>query len=259
MLQTIKRRWPRIAAILLLLGPATDVLTRLLDWRSRYDAFTESLTEVGGFRAVVGYVLNPPPWFILCALIAGLALIYWDLRRRMPQTVSPSLYSQPASIAPASAVEPPKILFGENGSYETKVANGLYVATHTFQIGIKNENRDRFISNCNVYLVIKSASGQPAPPNWLAGPFTLNATEERLVPIVRYDEPASVSGLRGQIIQLMIPVIGGYYNVGYGWPWQLPIGTYVFTLRVTSMETGPCEVLCKVWVDDAGKLHFEKA
>ena len=117
MLQTIKRRWPRIAAILLLLGSvlgsAIDVLTWLLDWRSRYDAFTESLTEVVGFRAVVGYVLNPPPWFILCGLIAGLALIYWDLRRRMPQTVSPSLDSQPASIAPASAVEPPKILFGE--------------------------------------------------------------------------------------------------------------------------------------------------
>ncbi len=150
-------------------------------------------------------------------------------------------------------------MFGENGSHETKIANGLYMATHTYSVGIKNENPVRFLSNCNVYLVITGESGQPAPPNWLDGPFTLNASEERRVSIVRYDEPATVSGHKGKTIQLMIPVIGGYYDVGHGWPWRLPVGAYVFTLRVTCMETGPREVVCKVSVDEDGKLHFGKA
>ena len=68
--------------------------------------------------------------------------------------------------------------------------------------------------------------------------FTMNATEERLVPVVRFDEPATVSGHKGSAIQLLIPVAGGYYNVGRGWPWWLPIGAYAFTLTATSKEAG---------------------
>ena len=56
--------------------------------------------------------------------------------------------------------------------------------------------------------------------------------------IVSYDEPASVSQYAGSHIRLHIPVHGGNYNVGYGWPWQMPIGAYTFTLRATSKEAG---------------------
>lgn len=160
------------------------------------------------------------------------------------------------SVASISA---PQLIIGVDGHYEHKRACGLYKTTHTFSIGIKNKNQHVFLSNCKLYLDIDGRDGH-VPKNYLLlDAFTLNAAEERYLSIVSYDEPATVSGYTGADIRLHIPVHAGYLDVGYGWPWQMPVGAYTFTLRVISRETGPNEVVCKTWVDDAGKLHFQKA
>jgi|SRR5271166_2309040 len=122
MIQTLKKHWPSVLAVALQLNAVVGLVTSALDWRSRYDAFTETLTEVGGVSAVIGYVLNPPSWFYPAAFVVGLLLIYWDFWRRVP-AVSASPASQPAPIATVSTLEPPAIVFGENGSHETKIAN----------------------------------------------------------------------------------------------------------------------------------------
>jgi hypothetical protein len=143
--------------------------------------------------------------------------------------------------------------------HETKVANGLYKTAHTFSVGVKNASQSHFLSNCKVYIDIADESGVTPKSYLIVDTFTLNATEERLVPIVRFDEPATISAHKGSTIQLLIPVVGGYYNVGWGWPWRLPIGAYAFTLRATAKEVGAIQVVCKVSVDDAGRLHFRAA
>ncbi len=152
-----------------------------------------------------------------------------------------------------------QFVFGIGGHYETRVANGLYKTTHTFLIGIKNASRNQFVSNCKVYLDIPDKDGSVPRSYLLVDTFTLNASEERYVPIVSYDEPATISSYKGSIIRLCIPVYGGFLNVGSGWPWQMPIGAYTFTLRATAKEVGVRDVVCKIWVDEAGKLHFERA
>lgn len=152
-----------------------------------------------------------------------------------------------------------QFVFGIGGHYETRVANGLYKTTHTFLIGIKNASRNQFVSNCKVYLDIPDKDGSVPRSYLLVDTFTLNASEERFVPIVSYDEPATISSYKGSIIRLCIPVYGGFLNVGSGWPWQMPIGAYTFTLRATAKEVGVRDVVCKIWVDEAGKLHFERA
>jgi hypothetical protein len=126
-------------------------------------------------------------------------------------------------------------------------------------IAIKNSNPQHFLSNCKLYLDIADQDGGAQKSYLLVDAFTLNATEERYVPIVSYDEPATVSRHAGTHIRLHVPIHGGFLNVGYGWPWQMPVGAYTFTLRATSKEAGPCEVVYKILVDDAGKLHFERA
>jgi hypothetical protein len=146
-----------------------------------------------------------------------------------------------------------------NFGHETKVANGLYKTDHTFSVGVKNASQSQFLSNCKVYIDIPDEGGVTPKSYLIVDTFTLNATEERLVPIVRFDEPSTVSGHRGSTIQLMIPVAGGYYDVGWGWPWRLPIGAYTFTIRATAKEVGARQVVCKVSVDDAGRLHFGAA
>ncbi len=102
-----------------------------------------------------------------------------------------------------------QFVFGIGGHYETRVANGLYKTTHTFLIGIKNASRNQFVSNCKVYLDIPDKDGSVPRSYLLVDTFTLNASEERFVPIVSYDEPATISSYKGSIIRLCIPVYGG--------------------------------------------------
>jgi hypothetical protein len=143
--------------------------------------------------------------------------------------------------------------------HETKVANGLYKTDHTFSVGVKNASQSQFLSNCKIYIDIPDEGGVTPKSYLIVDTFTLNATEERLVPIVRFDEPATASGHKGSTIQLLIPAGSGYYDVGHGWPWRLPVGAYAFTLRATSKEVGAREVVCRVSVDNAGRLHFGAA
>ena len=59
-------------------------------------------------------------------------------------------------------------------------------------------------------------------------------------------------------IILHLPPPGGWASNDM-WPWFLPLGAYVITLTVLSREAEPCESVCKIWVDDSYKLHFERA
>lgn len=153
-----------------------------------------------------------------------------------------------------------QIILGTEGDFETRKASGLYKTTHTFKVSLKNEDCDQFISNCRFYLSIADKeSGNKRDYALNIEPFTLNPTEERFFPIVSYEEPASVSGHAGEFIRLLIPVVGGYYGVGSGWPWQLPVDSYVFSLFATSKERGRAEVVCKIWVSHDKKLHFTRA
>ncbi len=153
---------------------------------------------------------------------------------------------------------PLQIIFGNGGYFETKRTSGFYKLSHTFSIAVKNEGPARFLSNCKLYLDIADRNNGMQRSYLLVDAFTLNASEERYVQIINFDEPATVSQHSGDAIQLLVPTSSAY-NVGVGWPWQMPLGAYTFTLRATSKETSPCEVACRAWVDDEKKLHFEKA
>jgi hypothetical protein len=164
------------------------------------------------------------------------------------------------SIWPSSGRNALQILLRVGGDFESRQAVGLYKTRHTFNVSVKNNGRERFLSNCKFYLNIADRKGQTRQDYALAiDPFTLNPTEERYFPIVSYAEPASISRHADDFIQLHIPVVGAYYGIGSGWPWRLPVGAYAFSLFATSKESGRTEVPCKIWVDDDQKLHFAKA
>jgi hypothetical protein len=157
----------------------------------------------------------------------GLSLLgfylFWKTRPRGNDGVdSPKL-------AVMDAPNPLQIVFGTDRNFETKRASGLYQMAHTFSVAVKNADSARFLSNFKLYLDI-SNEGNGVPTTYLlVDTFTLNAPEERFIPIVSYDEPATISQHVGRHIRLLIPVHAGYYDVGIGWPWQMPIGAYTFT------------------------------
>jgi hypothetical protein len=151
-----------------------------------------------------------------------------------------------------------QIIIGSGGEFETKQSAGLYKTMHTFNVCVRNGHPENFLSNCKFYLNIADPKDASRKDYLLAGPFTLNATEEKYVSIVSFHEPATIGQHSGDFIQLHVPV-GWGYSVGMGWPWRIPVGAYTLALWAISRETGRSEVVCKFWVDDQKKLHFEQA
>jgi hypothetical protein len=78
----LARHWPSVLAIALQAQSIAKAVLYLLDLRGKYDAFTESLRDIGGVDGMISYLLDPPPWMILLVLVVGLFLIWWDVTRR---------------------------------------------------------------------------------------------------------------------------------------------------------------------------------
>jgi hypothetical protein len=91
------------------LGPAFGIFTAVkeyADWKSRYDIFAATYVDIGGWRAMIGYVMNPPAWAPLAATFVGLLLIFWHFRRATKETKS--LYLSDALIARKQATRIPR-------------------------------------------------------------------------------------------------------------------------------------------------------
>lgn len=107
---------------------------------------------------------------------------------------------------------PLQIIVSTGGEYEAKQSRGLYQTTHTFKVAVKNADLNRFLSNCKFYLDMTHITDGTQLSYLLADTFTLNASEERYIEIVSYDEPATISKHMGDHMRLHVPIHGGFYN-----------------------------------------------
>lgn len=76
-----KKYWKSILGVAFWLGPIWDFIKWCLDWRGRVDALAATYHDIGGYHNVIAYLLNPPSWLYPPFMIAGLALIWWNLQR----------------------------------------------------------------------------------------------------------------------------------------------------------------------------------
>jgi hypothetical protein len=89
----LKKYWPTLLAAALQAESLWKFLKWALDWRGRYDALAATYHEIGGVGAVIGYIVDPPPWFYPLAFVVGFILIWWNFRRSREQAnaeISPS-------------------------------------------------------------------------------------------------------------------------------------------------------------------------
>jgi hypothetical protein len=89
----IRKFWPTVLAVVLQIVGAWNFIKWILDWGGRIDVLASTYHDIGGLDAMIGYLLNPPPWLWPIALIVGLVLIWWDVRRHktapFPASISP--------------------------------------------------------------------------------------------------------------------------------------------------------------------------
>jgi hypothetical protein len=77
----LKKYWPAVLAVAAQFPALWNFIKWLLDWRGRVDALAATYHEIGGWDAMIGYILDPPPWLYQIAFIASVLLIWLNVRR----------------------------------------------------------------------------------------------------------------------------------------------------------------------------------
>src|SRR5229473_4767887 len=91
----LRRHWRGITGAALLVWQGIDWL---LKWGEHVKFITEETQHLGEARKVIDFLANPPWWGPPAAIVCGLLLIWWDLKRRSAE--------QPA-VVPAIVPSPP--------------------------------------------------------------------------------------------------------------------------------------------------------
>jgi hypothetical protein len=112
---------------------------------------------------------------------------------------------------------------------------------------VENIDPSHFITNCKLHGDFNGAH------NLLNNIGTLNATEKRFVEIATHHEAPF-----DQFIHIQAPRAGGFFSEAYNYL-KLPLSETLLTLHATSAETKPAQLICRLFVDEAGKLRMEKA
>ena len=86
-------------------------------------------------------------------LYIGYALLDFDLKKWRSEWATAN-QRDTEEDQEKGANAPLDIVVGIGRAFELKRANGLYKTTHTFSIAVKNRDRERFLSNCKLFLDI---------------------------------------------------------------------------------------------------------
>jgi hypothetical protein len=138
-----------------------------------------------------------------------------------------------------------KIKHENSAEFEHSQTRQNYII-RTVIVRVANADQSHFISNCKVHLDWNSAS------YLLQDSFTLNPTEERIIDIATHHEME-----HDKWIHLNIPVRGGFFINRASF--KLPLSGALVKIRATSAEARPAELICRVFVDDTGRLRMENA
>jgi hypothetical protein len=52
------------------------------DWFGRFDVAANYLRDLWGFKPLIGFLTNPPPWTVFPSVLFGILVILWDVRRQ---------------------------------------------------------------------------------------------------------------------------------------------------------------------------------
>jgi hypothetical protein len=139
-----------------------------------------------------------------------------------------------------------RLTLGSSPEFEqTQVVSG-HIA-RTWCICVQNIDHDNFITNCKLYGDFSGGH------HLLRDIGTLMATEKRYIEIATHHEAEF-----DKFIHIQAPMAGGFFAEAYD-HLRLPLRGSLLRLQVTSAETRPAELICRVYVDDTGKLKMEKA
>jgi hypothetical protein len=222
------------------------VLRKVFQAWGVFDSFSEWLGEWLKMHVSQAQV----EWTIagILALFAYAALLWivWKHHHILPlRSLDGDVRSEirPSGVVRNDAL---KISIGETADFEL-IQPRLDYVIRTVLACVENVDTSHFISSCKANVEI---NGIDHP---LVDCFTLNPIEKRFIPIaLRHESPIDKF-----IYILAIPKPGGIGGIQFR-P-TLPRSGGLITIKAKSAETRQAQLVCRVFVDDSGKLKMEKA
>jgi hypothetical protein len=104
MRQFIRHHWQAILGVGINLPTIWKYFDRALGLGEHIEFIANLPHHFGGIGVVIGFLFDPPFWFVLLLMFAGALLIWWDLRRRqaaMLATANISTAAKEASLGVA--------------------------------------------------------------------------------------------------------------------------------------------------------------
>nr|WP_198980095.1 hypothetical protein [Herbaspirillum sp. ASV7] len=144
-----------------------------------------------------------------------------------------------------------ELLVGQEGPYVETRSHNIYNLSKTVLIGVKNSG-STLLTNCKLEFEATDKDSAKQQTWHRDGPFSLNIGEERLISLAMYGEPVPPHPQGTDRIQLSA------LPSSYLWRAPaLPLAGGVVKVIAFSSETPPCELYCKLWVENE-KLKWER-
>lgn len=151
---------------------------------------------------------------------------------------------------PAVNQGPLRLELGEAGEFfETKRAHSLYTHTRILKVRISNSDPHKSLFECKIHVTDITPHEYDGP--WLLKEgFSLAAGDHEFVPLASYQEPDNIkiSPYGDTFMEILVTK---------NRPKPSSSMQHVLTIRATALDSPFCEIKCKLWVDDDGRLKID--
>jgi hypothetical protein len=98
----VRRHWRKVTGGIVLLW---EFARGIVTWGGDIDFLISVVKDIGWVGLVIAWLLSPPDWFGPVAIVVGLALIYWDSKRKLPEPVAgPTFASPETNLGPPTLI-----------------------------------------------------------------------------------------------------------------------------------------------------------
>ncbi len=153
-------------------------------------------------------------------------------------------------IWPSLNQGPLRLAVGETSRFfETTRAGSFYTHKRILKVRISNGSPAKALTGCKVY-VMDIAPHEYDGPWLLKEGISLAAGDYEFVPLARYTEPDNIK---------LSPYGDTFMEILAAKNQPLPPSgvQHVLTIRATTLDGPFCEIKCRIWVDESGRLRIE--
>jgi len=181
----------------------------------------------------------------VCAWAAAYAV--WRLERERVLALTEEMERLTAPRRPLN------VEIGKDGPFVSIKARGPNGIGRTYNLRILNQDRSKPITSCRASIVdIAPGPALEKLPWALTDYFSLASGDDIYVPLASFGEAREPEKYpcADTLIQVRSPQPDNWFLID--------TTEHILKIRVTSHDSGHCEISCKLWVDSHGKFQIER-